>query len=427
MFTDPRILHIDDHAQIRDNVKQYLEGEEIPDWGAPSVVSSEHFEDALVHLEAERFDVVVLDVRLGSLEEEGISVEEESGVRTLEGIRARRFVPIIFWTGLPGSVAHLAQPLVSVLEKTQGLPELMTAVCDIFATRLPAVNRALQLLVEDEQRRYMWDFVAQHWEQLEPAGDHTALAYLLARRLARSISGPGIQSLARSLGGGDPLPPLTADIHPVEMYIQPPIVGAALQVGDLLKGSASSRDGWWVVLTPSCDIINEKAEHILLAAADPLEGHRTMVAWCSAAEKGATKTARHKVEDVVRQKTGGQLDRWLFLPAAINVPDLVVDMQRLVSASQNEAEALEHVASLDSPFAEEAVNRFGRYYGRIGTPNFDSAPILERLTAEREATVAGAASTASAEGDADPSDATASCSDGDAADGRATPPPAAGT
>ena len=422
MFSDPRILHIDDDEKVRENVRQYLEGEEIPDWGAPTVVSSERFEDALACLEAERFDVVILDVRLGSLEEEGISVEDESGVRTLEGIRARRFVPIIFWTGLPGGVAHLAEPLVSVLEKTQGLPELMKGVCDVFATRLPAVNRALRLLVEDEQRRYMWEFVAQHWQELEPVGDYTAVAYLLARRLARSISGPGIETLARSLGGGDQVSPLAADIHPVEMYIQPPIAEAALQVGDLLKGNTSSREGWWVVLTPSCDILNKKAEYVLLAEADPLDEHRTMVDWRAAEQKGALKAARKEVEQLVSQRTGGQSDRWLFLPAAINVPDLVVDMQRLASVSREGAEALEHVASLDSPFAEEAVNRFSRYYGRIGTPNFDSGPILDRLKAEREATVASATPRKQTKPDDHRGGTKASSVDGDAADGRATPP-----
>lgn len=378
MFADPRILHVDDDEKTRQNVSDYLGSEEIPGWGRPQIVSSRCFEGALSMLEAERFDLVILDVRLGPLDEEGISVEEEAGVRTLADIRSRRFVPIIFWTGLPGRVEHLGGPFVRVMERTKGLPELLTTICDVFATRLPAVNRALLRLVEDEQRRYMWDFVAEHWQQLEFADDHTALAYLLARRLARSISGPGIQQVAKALGATDQSLPSVANIHPVEMYVQPPIADSTLQIGDLLKGDAASRAGWWLVLTPSCDLLNNKAEYVLLAEADPLDEHETMTAWRAA--KSTTK--RRSVEDLVSQKTGGQRDRWLFLPAAINVPDLVVDMQRLLSTPCKTAEALERVASLDSPFAEEAVNRFGRYYGRIGTPDFDSGSIMARLDGE---------------------------------------------
>lgn len=378
MFSEPRILHVDDDEQARRNVSEYLEGEEIPGWGRPQVVSRGRFEDALSLLEAQRFDLAILDIRLGPTDTEGISAEEEAGIRTLREIRARRFVPIIFWTGLPRSVQHLADPLVGVLEKTTGLPRLMQGVCETFATRLPAVNRALLRLVEEEQRRYMWDFVAEHWEQLELADDRTALAYLLARRLARSISGPGIQQVAESLGATDQSFPSAASIHPVEMYVQPPIADSTLQIGDLLKGEADSRERWWLVLTPSCDLLNNKAEYVLLAEADPLDGHKAMTAWRAA--KSTTK--RRSVEDLVSQKTGGQHDRWLFLPAAIDVPDLVVDMQRLLSTPCEAAEALERVASLDSPFAEEAVNRFGRYYGRIGTPDFDSASIMARLGGE---------------------------------------------
>ena len=36
---------------------------------------------------------------------------------------------------------------------------------------------------------YMWDFVQANWDAFQDAPDRTALAYLLARRLAISLSG----------------------------------------------------------------------------------------------------------------------------------------------------------------------------------------------------------------------------------------------
>jgi CheY-like chemotaxis protein len=375
---NPRILHIDDEEKERDNVRKYLEREDIPGWGAPKVVSVSDFDQALAVLEAERFDLVILDVRHGSTEAE-IAVEEEAGVKTLADIRERRFVPVIFWTGLPKAVADLSSPLVRVGEKTTRLPTLKKLVDDSFATGLPALNRGLRHLVENEQREYMWGFVAEHWDELAQIEDHTAVAYLLARRLARSISGPGIVELARELGESPETLVPSKDIHPVEMYIQPPLVDDELLVGDILCGRWEEREGWWLVLTPSCDLLNEKADFVLLAAADPLMEHRTVRAWIDAESKKTAKSARSKVEGVIRQKTGGQDDRWLYLPAAVAVPDLVVDMQQLKSASCADARSLDHIASLDSPFAESAVNRFNRYYGRIGTPDFDADPIMARI------------------------------------------------
>ena len=152
-----RILHVDDDQEVLDEARQYLEGEEVSDWGHPEVVGISSFDEALNFLERERFDLVVLDVRLGSAQEE-VDIEDEAGFVALRQIRDRRFVPIVFWTGLPGAVQHLASELVLVREKTELLPVLSEAINSLFETRLPAVNRALLRLMEDEQRRYMWDF-----------------------------------------------------------------------------------------------------------------------------------------------------------------------------------------------------------------------------------------------------------------------------
>jgi hypothetical protein len=47
----------------------------------------------------------------------------------------------------------------------------------IFATRLPAVNRALIRHLETVQRDYMWDFVATHWEQFGDTSGRKALCH----------------------------------------------------------------------------------------------------------------------------------------------------------------------------------------------------------------------------------------------------------
>jgi hypothetical protein len=359
-----------------------MEGEDIPGWGPPEVVSTQSFVNALELLERERFDLVVLDVRHGAHEPDAVEVEDEAGVLALEQIQARRFVPIIFWTALPGTVRHLASDLVLVHEKTEGLPALAEAVNSLFATRLPDVNRALLRLVEDEQRRYMWDFVVNHWDELKTVNDHTAVAYLLARRLGRSLIGPGIPLLAAALGEDTSGTPPEGKVHAMEMYLRPPIPDTEIQAGDLLRGKDDEEESWWIALTPSCDLEHGKADYVLLAGCVPFEEHVDVVAWRSCSgSSGERKTAERRVVELVRQQTGGQSDRWLFLPQALDIPDLIVDMQRLTTLPVAETSFLERVASLDSPFAEAAVNRFNRYYGRIGTPDLDSDGAFARFKA----------------------------------------------
>jgi CheY-like chemotaxis protein len=373
-----RILHVDDDEAVLAEAREYLETEDIPGWGEPEVVSAESFEDAMALLEKERFDLVVLDVRLGP-EQDEVSIEDEAGVVSLGRIRARRFVPIVFWTALPGAVQHLASDLVLVLEKTELLPALSAAVNRIFDTRLPAVNRALLRLVEDEQRRYMWDFVAGHWDELEGVDDHTAVAYLLARRLGRSLGGPGIRRLAEELGENTSGVPPEDKIHAMEMYIRPPISESPPLAGDLFREREDDA-AWWLVLTPSCDLEHGKADFVQLAECIPFEDHAEVIAWRSGEGNSNTRSRnKRRVVDLLRQNTGGQHDRWLFLPQALDIPDLIVDMQRLRSVSADELAGLERIASLDSPFAEAAVNRFNRYYGRVGTPDLDADGAFTRL------------------------------------------------
>ena len=64
--------------------------------------------------------------------------DEEAGITTLQAIRQRRFVPVVFYTGLPHLVHHLVTPLIQVVEKTAGLPRLLDSLKSIFATRVPA-------------------------------------------------------------------------------------------------------------------------------------------------------------------------------------------------------------------------------------------------------------------------------------------------
>jgi hypothetical protein len=259
---------VDDDPDICRQVCEFLEGEVIPADDRLRVETLNDFGAALNELEVRRFDLLLLDVRLGPYS--GMP-DEEAGITTLQAIRQRIFVPVVFYTGLPHLVRDLVTPLIQVVEKTEGLPRLLDSLRSLLATRLPAVNRALIRRLETIQRDYMWDFVASHWAQFGDTADRTALAYLLARRLATSLSGPGIQQLAQELGDAT-VPAVTeGQIHPMRYYVIPPVEPTPL-AGDVYQGQIGERNGHWVLLTPSCDLVTgrEKAELVLLARCLPL-------------------------------------------------------------------------------------------------------------------------------------------------------------
>jgi len=174
-----QILVVDDDPEICQRVKAFLEAEHISaDERYPQVMTECDFGQTLRLLESRRFDLLILDVRLGSY---NTQPPVEDGVQTLEAVQKKCFVPVVFYTGLPNLVRHLESHVVRVVEKGPKPQALLEAVRSVFATRIPTVNRALLRHVQSIQRDYMWSFVAQKWDKLSDNYDAASLAYLSLR------------------------------------------------------------------------------------------------------------------------------------------------------------------------------------------------------------------------------------------------------
>ncbi len=380
MAIDPpwRILAVDDDPEVLGPLVEYLEGEEVDAFGSkPSVDSTTSFPDALALLEATRYDLLILDVRLGS----GEDADRDAGIRTLERVRERRFLPVVFNTNIPGAVQELRSPLVRVVEKTQGLDVLTSEVRQLFETQLPEVNRILFEHVEAVQRDYMWDFVGPNWESFSAQAGRGGLALLLARRLALSLSGTAVEKLAARLGDLDAISE-EGRVAPMRYYVLPPVEVRPL-VGDLYEGDMGETSGHWLLLTPSCDLTEPvKAEFVLLARCVSLEGQTEYQAWKETLPLPANNVSGDMKNLLRNRRSKGQPERFFFLPAALSIPDLIVDLQQIEKIACADLEKLARVASLDSPFAEALVARFVRYFGRLGTPDLNVDAVLARLRRE---------------------------------------------
>ena len=368
------MLHVDDEEQTLKDVQDFLGEADLGGWGPPEITPLRSFDDALTELERTRYDLVILDVRSGG-HDPGDLEGDDAGRELLRRIQKRRYVPVVFFTAIAGAVQDLQGHSVRVVAKPDGAQALVDQVRDLFNTRLPIVNRALVRLIEDQQRDYMWNFVDAYWDELGVEGDHTAVAYLLARRIGRSLSGPLIAALAATLG--EARGPLASEdrAHPIELYVIPPIADVGHLLGDLFDGDVAGDKAWWLLLSPSCDLQPEriKAKRVLLARCDLLQDEPSYMGW------DRTNPPSENFRGLLSNKIGGQLDRRLYLPRAAAVPDLLVDFQHLVTAPYEVLATLNHVATLDSPFAEAALNRFERYYGRIGTQDLDVDVAVERM------------------------------------------------
>lgn len=372
-----RLLYIDDDAEACSQIKELLEGESVSGKDEfPDVETVCDFGEALSLVEARRIDLLLLDVRVGPHDQ---AVGEEAGTGLLDAIRQRRFVPVVFYTGLPRLVRHLETPLVKVVEKAAGAQVLLQAVRDLFATGLPAVNRALLRHLESVQRDYMWGFVVENWAQFRDTPNPSDLAYLLARRLALHLSGPGVKSLAQELGDETGGPITSGRVHPMQYYVIPP-VATDMVAGDLLRSDVGGGQEYWVLLTPSCDLVTDhiKADRALLAACAMLSIQPEFTGWRNELPT-PSKGLKDNLARLLSNNRAGQRERFFYLPGALGIPDLVVDFQSLRTAPLGDLAGMERIASLDSPFAETLMLRFVRYFGRPGTPDLDLDTVLLRL------------------------------------------------
>jgi len=171
-------------------------------------------------------------------------------------------------------------------------------------------------------------------------------------------------------------------MHPMQYYVIPPVELAPL-AGDVYEGQIGDLHSYWVLLTPSCDLVTgrEKADLVLLARCLPLTEQVEYQQWRDGLP-APSRAINGKLQDLLRNnRRDSQSERFFFLPSALSLPDLVVDFQQLVTLQREHMDGLERLASLDSPFAEALLARFTRYFGRLGTPDLDVAVLLQRLRA----------------------------------------------
>jgi hypothetical protein len=324
------------------------------------------FNEAIPRLSRQRYDLLILDLRD---EASGLIVadaKDEAGRRILEEVKKTRFLPTVCYTALPQHAPEQTA-IVRVVEKTEGVDRLREEVRRVFSTQLPAVSRS----IEEMQRAYMWDFVNENWKEFDSPLEQADLAYLLARSL---------QLEARRLAGklsADAVPVSEQKIHPMEMYVRP-VISTERLAGDILKGKTGDRDGFWIVLTPSCDFEQKgKLDNALLAACFPLSDQIEYTNWFKNQADNGLKGHLNSLICDNRQKAAP--DRYKFLPGTFFLPDLVVDFQQLRAVPADKMSDLQVICSLDSPFGEAVLHRFARYYGRLGTQDIDPQIVINRL------------------------------------------------
>lgn len=352
-----RVLIIDDNAQMAADARREIsEGfEQNPDIDVEVSVETD-FDEGFKIVSGGGSDVVVLDVRRDT--PNATPSDETAGRTVFQDIKEARFAPVIFWTALPEKVEDESMsPLVAVLSK-EDIDKLPAAIETAIVSRTVETIADIEMHVSSVLTKHMWTELGPHWAEYTDGAAPATVAQVLISRLARVLDEDREQKLTA---------------HPSHRYIYPPASDMRAP-GDVVREAGSD---WWVVLTPACDLEQNKFEFVLLARAGALDSHQKYRDWIEATAKGNSgKSQWSDLRKVVLMATQG---RYHYLPAFRDIPDLVIDLENVRSVKADALDAMEPVASLVSPFSEALLVQHSHFRGRIGVPDLDPDLIKDRL------------------------------------------------
>ena len=356
-MTEIRILAIDDNQAHTEQLVDLLDGKTISGCNV-SVEAINNFSDGMAALADKDYDIVILDVYEGEPSDENDNLH---GKRVLEQIKQTVPIAVVLYTALPAHVEDLKSDIVRVVSKIDG--DINAEIESLITGGVPLIKQKLISHVHKELTKYYWEFAEKHPELIATASTDHLFEYLIARRLALTLDKQGTQQI---FGDG-----IRDDkVHPLSMYIFPPIEERH-EMGDILK---KDDDGtYWVILTPSCDFAQNKADYILLASATDLILHKDYTKYVSDKPRYA--------DNLKRLIKSTRNERYYFLPKIemIGMPDLVIDLQALSTFPTSNFSGYSNIAKLDDPYAQDLLSMFTRSQNRPGSPDIDEEHVIGYL------------------------------------------------
>lgn len=374
-----KLLVIEDDPNAIRQIREYFAGHKIEE-RTIDIEEVREFNSGLGFIREKKVDLVVLDIFRG----EAIPNGERAGLRILDDIKVSGFVCVVIYTNLPEALDDQENEFVRLVPKDPGgVQELYAAVESIFKTRIPQMHRAIVNHLDRALCQYMWGFVAAQWTELHQLADRPEFLRILLQRLSVSFAREGVDHAVAEVFGSQAMAKLASDrVHPAEFYVKPPI-GVDPALGDIRLRKTNENDQFLAVLWPTCDMVSTggrspKTDRVLCAKASRLLESPEAQAYM----ESRSNTSRAKLEALLtndRKSNFGFSDRFHFLPGLLDIPDLVVDFQRLEIMPLDDVRKLPSLGVLASPFAEQMGSRFDRYRGRIGTPDLDEDFVIDRI------------------------------------------------
>lgn len=302
-----------------------------------------------------KIDCALIDLRL-PLDDDAEDTDPDIGNSLATEVLLEKGIPVAIISGNTRDADPdlLSYRTVQVFEKADdgheravdwlaGQWELMDA--------LRAVRHRLEQSTGEVFARRIWP----NWSQMADSIGHDS------ERLATAIARQYASHTAEFLGqDGD-------DWHPFETFIVPSYIDDRAHTGDIF----SLDDGYWIVLTPQCDMVTSKVPNVLLAKCSlEVKGWEEKLN----ALRGATSNAqKEKAARFIRNYVNQNLSpsKHFLPPVPGQSRPLLVQFGEIQTMPLDKLNEIldARVAAVSAPFLSNLVQRFGAFISRTGQPN----------------------------------------------------------
>lgn len=318
-----RILYVDDDPKILDAFKESVEEENKAsqdDLIQYEMYEAHSYEEALDRLNEIRIDVAVIDLDLK---------DKFNGEDIAKYISKHYRIPIFIATGTPNAFNSELGQMVNVLNRDDS--DLFDKIKKQMQSRLVRFFSKNNGFLERQIVDFFWEHVSKNLEYWEKCDDLILLRHTTA-------------CLNEKLYVSDSDEKYFNEYHPGEMYIYPPIKDI-YHTGDIVKKD----DDFFVILNPSCDLVNKKFEYYILAR-------------------------------IVHKEFNGNKPKECFYPIVTFAKIFEVEnknkeilkphiyFQDLTSVKKEGIFDYNRVASISYPFLKDIIAKFSGYYARQGSP-----------------------------------------------------------
>lgn len=348
--------------QIKDAIKDFNRKEGKADGIKIEEKSVKTFSEAILYLLKDEFDAAIIDLKLSG------TADKEEGVNLIEIIIDRLRFPIFVRSGFPDKVEDISSEhkFVKVFKKTDQVDSIINEIVKFYRSGITATI-GTKGKVEKYLNKIFWDRFSKNihlWDKdlLDDSEHEKSLVRYCITLLQ--------EHLEIEENGED-----FSDYHPFEVFIKPPIKNNYF-FGDILYDDTD----YYIILSPACDMAQEKYEKIIIAQIDPLDKMASFIEYQQRYHETESKNKKDKAKKkVIEFLTNNHGDKYHYLPNYREFPGGLINFQKIQSKTREELDKMGRFASISGKFSKDIGARFSNYFARQGQPNLKLDVLLKSV------------------------------------------------